>query len=302
MLKHIFDRKIGVILFLSLGAFSLQCGPAVVNPYVDEPKLFSLKLPGRIAYTIFEPAGRQSIYLIDFTTSKVLFVRSGADQSYVSWSPDGTKIAFGASRILIASPTMSQLDSVVFYTHATVGYPAWTHDGRLSYWYRAQDGGSGTIWVDGRVYFDKAKCYPTRPAWSPDGRYLVVSIKDSTSDAALYRVDLTDFSMKPLLWGYREFRGTIMHSPIFSPDGKWIAFEMVNQYDLGKHQIWIIDVDGKQRGIFSDGLDDMHPAWSPDGEKIAFARNGDVHNVDLKARTISRVTTHKSSGFPAWTR
>src|SRR5271166_5556463 len=59
--------------------------------------------------------------------------------------------------------------------------------------------------------------------------------------------------------------------PVFSPDGRWIAFSS-NRH--GNYNIYIIPAhSGKPRRLTFDSSADVVTGWSPDGKRILFASN-----------------------------
>jgi Tol biopolymer transport system component len=78
--------------------------------------------------------------------------------------------------------------------------------------------------------------------------------------------------------------------PAVSPNGNLVAFR---RSGLPGYGIWIINADGTgARQVSTDpqniASNDSEPAWSPDGSKIAFVRNGELHvmNADGSGRTV----------------
>ena len=82
------------------------------------------------------------------------------------------------------------------------------------------------------------------------------------------------------------------YSPSWSPDGKRIAFVSeraghAHRRIPGLHtsEIYVMDADGSNQLNLTNNLtEDRYPAWSPDGEHIAFSarREGHVvHNLDI---------------------
>jgi Tol biopolymer transport system component len=58
-------------------------------------------------------------------------------------------------------------------------------------------------------------------------------------------------------------------SPVFSPDGKWIAFDGYQGAENFWSECWIVQADGKQPRKLSAGAT---PRWSPDGKELLFMR------------------------------
>src|SRR5206468_11246570 len=88
--------------------------------------------------------------------------------------------------------------------------------------------------------------------------------------------------------------------PSFAPDGKWIVY---SGQQSGNRDIYLQSVGGQTAiNLTKDSpADDDQPAFSPDGERIAFRSSRDGGGVFVMGRTgeaVRRLTRH---GFkPAW--
>lgn len=155
--------------------------------------------------------------------------------------------------------------------------------------------------------FDSAVQIQEHPNWSPDGRKLLISgggndTGNSSKDTFIAPID-AEFraaALSKLVPGQGVQLG---EEPCFSPDGKHIVFVSIDE------TLWIADADGgnKARVVQVDGSYCHQPAWSPDGEWIAFAsdRDGDVniYRIRWDGTELTRLTDQ--SGFdcrPRWSR
>lgn len=82
-------------------------------------------------------------------------------------------------------------------------------------------------------------------------------------------------------------------SPVWSPDGRTIAFERASAGDCFHRpcEIIVMDADGgNQRYLTRDPLNDQSPAWSPDGKHIAFEKDATIYVMDADQRCPCLVT------------
>ncbi|MGI9180080.1 MAG: S9 family peptidase [Longimicrobiaceae bacterium] len=109
-------------------------------------------------------------------------------------------------------------------------------------------------------------------ALSRDGRQVVYIVTEADSASNRYKRDLwiaaSDGSGTPrrLTWS----GGAVLGSPVFSPDGRQLAFTASREG--GRTQIWILPLaEGGEAWPLTDlGTGAGNPAWSPDGRRIVF--------------------------------
>ena len=156
------------------------------------------------------------------------------------------------------------------YVHAQT---SWSPDGKKLVYSRAHPGISQSITDDLFLYdFDRGKeiqltqnVRASDPDFSPDGRRLVF-VKHFSGRCNLMIYDwrrktiqqLTDFPLR-----------TAVFAPRWSPDGRTIAFSLVDS--SGKRTVAAISPDGDSlRVLQNSGYDARSPDWSPCGKKIAY--------------------------------
>ena len=90
-------------------------------------------------------------------------------------------------------------------------------------------------------------------------------------------------------------------APTWSPDAKQLAFNAPGtpseRGSSSTVQVWILSVES---GTFSRLIEGSHPAWSPDGSEICFAREGDIWKVAIDGGAPMRLL--KSVAGAAWPR
>ena len=109
---------------------------------------------------------------------------------------------------------------------------------------------------------------------------------------------------RPLVWlvGIVALTATVpaAHAAYPGVNGK-IAFVNGSNGSIG-WQIYVMEPDGSGAGALAGSADDLSPAWSPDGTKLAVTRGGDVHvmNADGSGAVNLTAGSFGSDFDPTW--
>lgn len=191
----------------------------------------------------------------------------GADTNPPVFSPDGTRIAFGAYRTGEQGLYVMNVDGTgLLRLHESGRWPSFSPDGRRiafdAMWNRRDE--VHTINVDGtgltRLTDDGRADTPRTPVFSPDGtKILCTGYAGDDQAVFLLNADGT---------GRRELtpHGAL---PSFSPDGTKVAFTGTTD-----NEVYVIDADGTDPTRLTHNLArDWFPRFSPDGTRIVFTSN-----------------------------
>lgn len=115
---------------------------------------------------------------------------------------------------------------------------------------------------------------------SADGQKMVCTKENRWSDIWIVALDPASDNNPNASTKLSELAAR--HSwPAFSPDGKWLAYQIL--YGNGEAHLLIVSVDRQERRrITYDNPLNFSPAWSPDGSKLAFGtayKRGDDYKV-----------------------
>jgi len=119
------------------------------------------------------------------------------------------------------------------------------------------------------VFGNKDVSYFEPTGWSLDGAHVLVIVerRDRTSQLAL--ISVTDGSMralKTLDWRWPSAQ--------FSPDGRYIVYDVPPKEDSPDRDIFVLATDGnRQTPLIEHPSDDFVLDWAPDGNRILFASN-----------------------------
>ena len=197
-------------------------------------------------------------------------------------SPDGTRVAVGAVDSKAAYIAIYDLDGKTALRRLTFGgnnrYPVWSRDGervtfqsdregdRAIFWQRADGTGSAE-----RLTKPEKDTVHVPASWSPKDEHLLFSVVPSATELG-----------PGSLWTYTRASGTAapfggvkgaQQSPVFSPDGRWVAYAMTEIDDGGKSYIQPFPATGAQPyqlPPLEKGALSSQPFWSSDGMVLYF--------------------------------
>ncbi|MBN1190588.1 MAG: PD40 domain-containing protein [Dehalococcoidales bacterium] len=224
-------------------------------------------IPGKIVFTS-ERDGNPEIYVMnpDGSNQQRLSDFSGYDYQ-PAWSPDGSRIAFVSERSGPYNIYVMNADgsNPVRLTTADGDWcPRWSPDGSKIVFFSGRTDTS-QIYVmnaDGSNLIQLTNSGANHtPDWSSIGKILYLS--DNGAENGLY-------SMNPDGTDKIKIDSGVNHhfDPRWSPDGTRIL------YTNSLYEIWEMNADGTGKTLIK-GSTSSTPAWSRDGEKIAFASNFD---------------------------
>lgn len=264
----------------------------------------------RIAFLSSE-SGSMQLWIIkpDGSDRKQITFREGGITDF-SFSPDETKLLFIADvkygeRTVDKYPDLPKASGVIvddlMYKHwdewvQTVPHPfvANFNNGKLE---------NETDILKGEPYESPMKPFGgiEQLAWSPDGKIVAYTCRKKTgkeyalstnSDIYFYNVETGQTENKTQgMMGYDQ-------NPVFSPDGKWLAWESMEHdgYESDKSRLFILDIKTGTKTDISANFDQNSNAlaWSTDSKSIYFVscRHAvtQIYKADIATKKIIPIT------------
>ena len=286
-------KKILVLLTIGLMLIA-TAGVLQRSPNATTSQLLGPQIDGKIAYV-----NKGSIWLYSGNTSRRLTAgpQDPLDKrdAQPAFSPDGSQLVY--VRFDEGFSDLYKLD----INDPTDPTPLTDHRPNVEV---GQAGGPN---ISG---YNELALWALYPAWSPDGQDIAFTSDRGTEYPGLYSMDPDGekvTSLETLNHGIQT-----VERPSWSPTGTRLA---ITNYvtDNGKGQIWMRDlVAGKWIEITNAPEGAYDPAWSPDGEWIAFTMRGEnnTHNIYVVPTNAAewtgdhptpiQITTDGASRCPAW--
>ena len=233
---------------------------------------------------------------------------SSSVEGYPSLSPDGKNIVFAGayeanSDIFLLRVGGKNPVNLTSNSKEADTMPAFSPDGKYIAFRSERNPGGIYIMEETGENVRRVSDTGFHPAWSPDGKKIVVSDKVSSvhtnhtvPNSSLYVIDVATGNKEKL-----ETKGDAI-MPSWSPNGHRIAFWFVAEGKAG--EIATIPAEGGEPAVIaSDAAADWNPVWSPDGKYLYFAsnRNGNmsVWRVSVDEKTGRQLSEPESVPTPS---
>jgi Tol biopolymer transport system component len=129
-----------------------------------------------------------------------------------------------------------------------------------------------------KVYenYRDARIINYRISLSPQGKTLAFSSVDlERSEQHIYTIPVNGGEPKQLV-------DALAREPIFSPDGKMIAYVEDKNLGRGGGGLWVVSAQGGTPKLIADAGKASSPIWSPEGDMIAFVdKQGKVAQIHI---------------------
>ena len=125
--------------------------------------------------------------------------------------------------------------------------------------------------------------------WSPDGKYLLARVPGKNSTYDLILISVADGSSNIIKTAQTIFRAA------FSPDGKYVVYELPQQKDSPPYDLFMLTIDGKSEiPIVTHPANDRLLGWVPGTEFILFTSD----RTGTQDAWALRVTNGQPQGNP----
>ena len=278
------DRLLALLPTAVVAAFvATACGSSEVTPPSAAPR-------DVIAFAALESGDEPgyAIYLARPDGSDLRKLTDATDViSFLRWSPTGDRIAYivGAEeerpgRLLVYDFRTGQAITVSEGATASRLGPAvsWSPDGRRLAFVEAIAGGGTRIFdVERGELIATGEIPGASPDWSPAQDEIAVIVPDgSAGDTNLYLVDADGENLRRLV-----DRPGAEGNPRWSPDGRLLAFWSSPEDQPDARQLLVVE---RESGRLTELEPGYAAAWSPDGERLAYAgpaASGNAANLDI---------------------
>ena len=190
----------------------------------------------------------------------------------IAWSPDGTKLAIATSTGIWLSDANGRNRVRVI----TGGQPYWI--GAKPY---------------RKLFYPRATNFGS-PTWSPDARSIAFTAFQGVENRDIWVMN-ADGSHQHRLKQTPFWEGNVD----WSPGGGWLVFDSGGYVS----DVYVMKTNGSGLRLLTPGggwVGSGQPAWSPDGQKVVFARPSGIWVMNANAGAQVQLTHHALDEYPAW--
>lgn len=220
---------------------------------------------------------------------------------WVSWSPDGTWLAFSLQGSLWKIRVGESVAYELVRGSEYLSSPEWSPDGRWIVYTAETDGKFIHLRL---LNLETGQSHPLTtgehlnldPAWSPDGSRLAFVSTRPNGYFNIFVMEIQDGQPGPIIQLTRDhpygkerlyFGNHDLHiQPTWSPDGREIIFVSNRDIPLGSGALWRMPavpfgIDQARRIHKEETLYRARPHWSPDGKRILYSSHlgGQFNNL-----------------------
>lgn len=216
--------------------------------------------------------GTKEIYLMDIDGKGVTPVtRNGSINLSPAWSPNGTSVVWTSYKRGNPDLYLKELSSGrtrVVANRPGINTGGAFHPDGVQLALSQSSAGDADVWMVDTVsgkriqQITKTPGIDVAPSFSPDGGSIVFS-SERSGGSQIYLQDLASGTAQRL-----TFQGAFNFDPVFSPDGKSVAF--VGRE--GNFDIFVVNLEGRNLRRITQGQgNNEDPSWSPDGRYLLFS-------------------------------
>ncbi|HEY7628274.1 MAG TPA: YceI family protein [Ilumatobacteraceae bacterium] len=228
-------------------------------------------LPAALLFTAYTDNGPQIWIAGPGTTAPRPIIDEATD---ATWSPDGSKIAFGTAPRSDEPPVLAIADItgnvITTIDQPGAGQPDWSPDGTSLLFIRAREGADTTeIWQVGADGSNPHRLAGegddvSQPRWTPDGSRIIYTrhSQGTNDDVMIMNADGTSAKALAATNAY-EYSGSIQ--------GDNLLYVVDGRIHIAR------EADPSADALLTDGPNDGDPALSADGSLAAFVHQANIY-------------------------